>query len=173
MTPQLNICSCWWQISYWRKINTFPNIVSKSEIQSHENTACWDIELGCCDNWFLFLVLEKTKKQRAIVCACLSGWEYGVTIPPDDKPRSWVPAEKVYHVHRRRRLVRPRRRVAPSAEAAAEVCVKQCALFSAGGGSSNAWRPEAEYSCRNVWITHNEKMSWKLVCLNFKGEGLD
>ncbi|XP_026170896.1 myoferlin isoform X7 [Mastacembelus armatus] len=40
------------------------------------------------------------------------GWEYGVTIPPDDKPRSWVPAEKVYHVHRRRRLVRPRRRTA-------------------------------------------------------------
>ncbi|XP_017273940.1 myoferlin-like isoform X1 [Kryptolebias marmoratus] len=38
------------------------------------------------------------------------GWEYGVTIPPDDKPRSWVPAEKVYHVHRRRRLVRPRKR---------------------------------------------------------------
>ncbi|CAJ1080777.1 myoferlin-like isoform X3 [Xyrichtys novacula] len=40
------------------------------------------------------------------------GWEYGVTIPPDDKPRSWVSAEKVYHVHRRRRLVRPRRRAA-------------------------------------------------------------
>ncbi|XP_061765119.1 myoferlin isoform X3 [Nerophis ophidion] len=38
------------------------------------------------------------------------GWEYGLTIPPDDKPRSWVPAEKVYHVHRRRRLFRPRRR---------------------------------------------------------------
>ncbi|XP_058476456.1 myoferlin-like [Solea solea] len=41
------------------------------------------------------------------------GWEYGVTIPPDDKPRSWVPTEKVYHVHRRRRLVRPRRRGEP------------------------------------------------------------
>ncbi|XP_028332943.1 myoferlin-like isoform X2 [Gouania willdenowi] len=40
------------------------------------------------------------------------GWEYGLTIPPDDKPRSWVPAEKVYHVHRRRRLFRPRKRVA-------------------------------------------------------------
>uniref|UniRef100_A0A3P8S2L3 Myoferlin n=1 Tax=Amphiprion percula TaxID=161767 RepID=A0A3P8S2L3_AMPPE len=40
------------------------------------------------------------------------GWEYGVTIPPDDKPRSWVSAEKVYHVHRRRRLVRPRKRTA-------------------------------------------------------------
>ncbi|XP_062299153.1 myoferlin-like [Scomber scombrus] len=40
------------------------------------------------------------------------GWEYGVTIPPDDKPRSWVSAEKMYHVHRRRRLVRPRKRAA-------------------------------------------------------------
>ncbi|XP_062330307.1 myoferlin-like isoform X4 [Osmerus eperlanus] len=40
------------------------------------------------------------------------GWEYGVTIPPADKPKSWVPAEKVYHVHRRRRLVRPRSRTA-------------------------------------------------------------
>ncbi|XP_030610233.1 myoferlin-like isoform X2 [Archocentrus centrarchus] len=40
------------------------------------------------------------------------GWEYGVTIPPNDKPQSWVPAEKVYHVHRRRRLIRPRKRSA-------------------------------------------------------------
>ncbi|XP_045925077.1 myoferlin-like [Micropterus dolomieu] len=48
------------------------------------------------------------------------GWEYGVTIPPDDKPRSWVSAEKVYHIHRRRRLVRPRKRVAVPAGAVAE-----------------------------------------------------
>ncbi|KAG8009074.1 Myoferlin, partial [Nibea albiflora] len=48
------------------------------------------------------------------------GWEYGVTIPPDDKPRSWVPAEKVYHVHRRRRLVRPRKRASLPAGAAME-----------------------------------------------------
>uniref|UniRef100_A0A8C4NYT4 C2 domain-containing protein n=1 Tax=Dicentrarchus labrax TaxID=13489 RepID=A0A8C4NYT4_DICLA len=48
------------------------------------------------------------------------GWEYGVTIPPGDKPLSWVPAEKVYHVHRRRRLVRPRKRAAVPAGAAAE-----------------------------------------------------
>ncbi|XP_077406159.1 myoferlin-like isoform X3 [Vanacampus margaritifer] len=48
------------------------------------------------------------------------GWEYGLTIPPDDKPRSWVPAEKVYHVHRRRRVVRPRRRAALPAGAAVE-----------------------------------------------------
>uniref|UniRef100_A0A671LWU1 Myoferlin-like n=1 Tax=Sinocyclocheilus anshuiensis TaxID=1608454 RepID=A0A671LWU1_9TELE len=38
-------------------------------------------------------------------------WEYGVTIPPDDKPRSWVAAEKMYHIHRRKRLVRPRRKI--------------------------------------------------------------
>ncbi|XP_042364022.1 myoferlin-like isoform X2 [Plectropomus leopardus] len=48
------------------------------------------------------------------------GWEYGVTIPPDDKPRSWVPTEKVYHIHRRRRLVRPRKRAALPAGAAME-----------------------------------------------------
>ncbi|XP_076016465.1 myoferlin isoform X1 [Genypterus blacodes] len=39
------------------------------------------------------------------------GWEYGVTIPPDDKPRSWVAAEKMYHIHRRKRLTRPRRKI--------------------------------------------------------------
>ncbi|KAM6997545.1 myoferlin [Tautogolabrus adspersus] len=38
------------------------------------------------------------------------GWEYGVTIPPDNKPKSWVAAEKMYHVHRRKRLVRPRKK---------------------------------------------------------------
>ncbi|XP_054605025.1 myoferlin isoform X1 [Nothobranchius furzeri] len=48
------------------------------------------------------------------------GWEYGVTIPPDDKPRSWVPAEKVYHVHRRMRLIRPRKRAALPGGAALE-----------------------------------------------------
>ncbi|XP_039628208.1 myoferlin-like isoform X2 [Polypterus senegalus] len=38
------------------------------------------------------------------------GWEYGITIPPDSKPKSWVPAEKMYHTHRRKRLIRQRRR---------------------------------------------------------------
>uniref|UniRef100_A0A6J0SU77 Myoferlin isoform X3 n=1 Tax=Pogona vitticeps TaxID=103695 RepID=A0A6J0SU77_9SAUR len=38
------------------------------------------------------------------------GWEYGVTIPPDNKPKSWGAAEKMYHTHRRRRLVRKRRK---------------------------------------------------------------
>uniref|UniRef100_A0A3Q0SXZ4 Myoferlin n=1 Tax=Amphilophus citrinellus TaxID=61819 RepID=A0A3Q0SXZ4_AMPCI len=39
------------------------------------------------------------------------GWEYGVTIPPDDKPKSWAPAEKMYHVHRRVRLMRKRKKI--------------------------------------------------------------
>lgn len=41
----------------------------------------------------------------------LVGWEYGITIPPDDKPKSWVAAEKMYHVHRRKRLIRPRKKI--------------------------------------------------------------
>ncbi|XP_059215641.1 myoferlin [Centropristis striata] len=39
------------------------------------------------------------------------GWEYGLTIPPDDKPKFWVAAEKMYHVHRRKRLIRPRKKI--------------------------------------------------------------
>uniref|UniRef100_A0A8B9RJ12 Myoferlin like n=1 Tax=Astyanax mexicanus TaxID=7994 RepID=A0A8B9RJ12_ASTMX len=35
------------------------------------------------------------------------GWEYGITVPPSDKPSSWVAAEKMYHIHRRKRMVRP------------------------------------------------------------------
>ncbi|XP_053477295.1 myoferlin isoform X1 [Ictalurus furcatus] len=40
------------------------------------------------------------------------GWEYGITIPPGDKPSSWVAAEKMYHVHRRKRLIRLRKKIA-------------------------------------------------------------
>ncbi|PKU37663.1 myoferlin isoform x2 [Limosa lapponica baueri] len=46
------------------------------------------------------------------------GWEYGITIPPDTKPKSWVAAEKMYHTHRRRRLVRKRKRDLAQAGAA-------------------------------------------------------
>ncbi|XP_061921545.1 dysferlin isoform X4 [Entelurus aequoreus] len=38
------------------------------------------------------------------------GWEYGNTIPPDRRPKSWVPAEKMYHTNRRRRWIRLRKR---------------------------------------------------------------
>ncbi|KAJ7992465.1 hypothetical protein DPEC_G00278830 [Dallia pectoralis] len=45
------------------------------------------------------------------------GWEYGITIPPDDKPKSWGAAEKMYHTHRRKRLVRPRRKTSTATAA--------------------------------------------------------
>ncbi|XP_012889823.1 PREDICTED: myoferlin isoform X2 [Dipodomys ordii] len=38
------------------------------------------------------------------------GWEYGITVLPDNKPKAWVAAEKMYHTHRRRRLVRKRKK---------------------------------------------------------------
>ncbi|XP_073345751.1 myoferlin isoform X3 [Pagrus major] len=74
------------------------------------------------------------------------GWEYGVTIPPDDKPRSWVPAEKVYHVHRRRRLVRPRKRAAGPAGATAE---------RRDGGDPEGW----EFSSLIGWKFHRKERS--------------
>ncbi|MGH0134573.1 UNVERIFIED_CONTAM: hypothetical protein FKN15_031044 [Acipenser sinensis] len=49
------------------------------------------------------------------------GWEYGITIPPDRKPKSWVPAEKMYHTNRRRRWVRLRRRDLKQTEALRKV----------------------------------------------------
>ncbi|XP_024152438.1 myoferlin isoform X2 [Oryzias melastigma] len=39
------------------------------------------------------------------------GWEYGVVLPPNEKPGSWVAAEKMFHVHRRKRLIRSRRKI--------------------------------------------------------------
>uniref|UniRef100_A0A665W7Z6 Myoferlin n=1 Tax=Echeneis naucrates TaxID=173247 RepID=A0A665W7Z6_ECHNA len=75
------------------------------------------------------------------------GWEYGVTIPPDDKPRSWVAAEKVYHVHRRRRLVRPRKRI-----------VGQCLANSVcrrDQGDPNGW----EFSSLIGWKFHRKERS--------------
>uniref|UniRef100_A0A3B3BED9 Myoferlin like n=1 Tax=Oryzias melastigma TaxID=30732 RepID=A0A3B3BED9_ORYME len=38
-------------------------------------------------------------------------WEYGVVLPPNEKPGSWVAAEKMFHVHRRKRLIRSRRKL--------------------------------------------------------------
>lgn len=52
---------------------------------------------------------------------CPQGWEYGITIPPDRKPKAWVPAEKMYHTNRRRRWVRLRRRDLAQMEAMRKV----------------------------------------------------
>ncbi|MFT7807213.1 myoferlin isoform X3 [Arapaima gigas] len=73
------------------------------------------------------------------------GWEYGVTIPPDDKPRSWVPAEKMYHVHRRRRMIRPRKKVAGAG----------VAVEKRDQGDVEGW----EYSSLIGWKFHRKERS--------------
>ncbi|KAJ8406813.1 hypothetical protein AAFF_G00297290 [Aldrovandia affinis] len=73
------------------------------------------------------------------------GWEYGVTIPPDDKPRSWVPAEKMYHIHRRQRMIRQRKKV-PGASTATE---------KKDEGDLQGW----EYSSLIGWKFHRKERS--------------
>uniref|UniRef100_A0A8C3MLK6 Uncharacterized protein n=1 Tax=Geospiza parvula TaxID=87175 RepID=A0A8C3MLK6_GEOPR len=75
------------------------------------------------------------------------GWEYGITIPPDTKPKSWVAAEKMYHTHRRRRLVRKRRR-------------EQSEGMTAGRGRSSYEDQEGwEYASLIGWKFHWEQRS--------------
>eukprot|EP00069_Balaena_mysticetus_P013735 bmy_08240T0 len=61
--------------------------------------------------------LFKTTRSGGVTCDYSdaksegqASWEYGIIIPPDNKPKSWVAAEKMYHTHRRRRLVRKRKK---------------------------------------------------------------
>ncbi len=60
------------------------------------------------------------------------GWEYGITLPPDRRPKSWVPSEKMYHTNRRRRWIRLRRRDMQKMEALRKVHHRSLAkcLFS-------------------------------------------
>lgn len=75
---------------------------------------------GAC--MLLYILENWTRHQecdmKVIFLLITIGWEYGITIPPDDKPSSWVAAEKMYHVYRRKRLVRLRKKIsnAPSVE---------------------------------------------------------
>ncbi|XP_051968230.1 myoferlin isoform X1 [Xyrauchen texanus] len=73
------------------------------------------------------------------------GWEYGITIPPDDKPKSWVATEKMYHVHRRRRMIRPRKRT-PGTKTAAD---------TKDTGDPEGW----EYSSLIGWKFHRQQRS--------------
>lgn len=59
--------------------------------------------------------------QNVCLLPLSSGWEYGITIPPDRRPKSWVPAEKMYHTNRRRRWIRLRRRDLQKMEALRKV----------------------------------------------------
>lgn len=59
-----------------------------------------------------FVYGDDFRKQRISTINLLLpvGWEYGITLPPDRRPKSWVPSEKMYHTNRRRRWIRLRRR---------------------------------------------------------------
>uniref|UniRef100_A0A672IY18 Dysferlin, limb girdle muscular dystrophy 2B (autosomal recessive) n=1 Tax=Salarias fasciatus TaxID=181472 RepID=A0A672IY18_SALFA len=64
-------------------------------------------EVECPPGWVWEEVEWSEDLNRAVDD---QGWEYGLTIPPDRRPKSWVPAEKMYHTNRRRRWIRLRRR---------------------------------------------------------------
>ncbi|XP_054916787.1 dysferlin isoform X7 [Poeciliopsis prolifica] len=64
-------------------------------------------EVECPPGWMWDEVEWSEDLNRAVDD---QGWEYGITIPPDRRPKSWVPAEKMYHTNRRRRWIRMRRR---------------------------------------------------------------
>ncbi|XP_069570882.1 dysferlin isoform X3 [Brachyistius frenatus] len=64
-------------------------------------------EVECPPGWVWEEVEWSEDLNRAVDD---QGWEYGLTIPPDRRPKSWVPAEKMYHTNRRRRWIRMRRR---------------------------------------------------------------
>ncbi|XP_058480141.1 dysferlin isoform X2 [Solea solea] len=64
-------------------------------------------EVDCPPGWVWDEVEWSEDLNRAVDD---QGWEYGLTIPPDRRPKSWVPAEKMYHTNRRRRWTRMRRR---------------------------------------------------------------
>uniref|UniRef100_A0A8C3RGE9 Dysferlin n=1 Tax=Cyanoderma ruficeps TaxID=181631 RepID=A0A8C3RGE9_9PASS len=63
-------------------------------------------EIECPPGWKWEDVEWDTDLNRAVD---EKGWEYGITIPPERKPKAWVPAEKMFHTNRRRRWVRLRR----------------------------------------------------------------
>uniref|UniRef100_A0A8D3CGY4 Dysferlin, limb girdle muscular dystrophy 2B (autosomal recessive) n=1 Tax=Scophthalmus maximus TaxID=52904 RepID=A0A8D3CGY4_SCOMX len=63
-------------------------------------------EVDCPPGWTWEEVEWSEDLNRAVDD---QGWEYGIPIPPDRRPKSWVPAEKMYHTNRRRRWIRMRR----------------------------------------------------------------
>lgn len=75
------------------------------------------------------------------------GWEYSITIPPDRKPRHWVPAEKMYYTHRRRRWVRLRRRDLSQMEA-----LKRVSPVGGGWGRGPGAGRHVEHRCPPVCV---------------------
>ncbi|XP_056605423.1 dysferlin isoform X9 [Triplophysa dalaica] len=64
-------------------------------------------EIECPPGWVWEDIEWSEDLKRAVDD---QGWEYGITLPPDRRPKSWVPSEKMYHTNRHRRWIRLRRR---------------------------------------------------------------
>uniref|UniRef100_A0A671MDC5 Dysferlin-like n=1 Tax=Sinocyclocheilus anshuiensis TaxID=1608454 RepID=A0A671MDC5_9TELE len=64
-------------------------------------------EIECPPGWVWEDIEWSEDLKRAVDD---QGWEYGITLPPDRRPKSWVPSEKMYHTNRRRHWIRLRRR---------------------------------------------------------------
>ncbi|XP_068923443.1 dysferlin [Petaurus breviceps papuanus] len=100
--------------------------------------ACWEVISSVVGN-------PAVSNDKSHGSWSLPGWEYGLTIPPDRKPKHWVPAEKMYHTSRRRRWVRLRRRDISQMEA----LIKHRKAESEGEGWEYAslfgWKFHLEY----------------------------
>uniref|UniRef100_A0A672R9G5 Dysferlin-like n=1 Tax=Sinocyclocheilus grahami TaxID=75366 RepID=A0A672R9G5_SINGR len=75
-------------------------------------------EIECPPGWVWEDIEWSEDLKRAVDD---QGWEYGITLPPDRRPKSWVPSEKMYHTNRRRRWIRLRRRDMQKMEALRKV----------------------------------------------------
>lgn len=98
------IWSVQWMIKVWKLVPT------------HMNN--WHFE----DLFYIQYNKEQKKRESTINLLLPIGWEYGITLPPDRRPKSWVPSEKMYHTNRRRRWIRLRRRDMQKMEALRKVC---------------------------------------------------
>uniref|UniRef100_A0A8B9PML9 Dysferlin n=1 Tax=Apteryx owenii TaxID=8824 RepID=A0A8B9PML9_APTOW len=101
-------------------------------------------EIECPPGWKWEDIEWDTDLNRAVD---EKGWEYGITIPPDRKPKAWVPAEKMYHTNRRRRWVRLRRRDLTQMEKKAPSPARQEELEGEGWeyASLFGWRFHMKY----------------------------
>ena len=115
VSTQLSCEACWWgqlkvavplDLGYWPSLGYFIWGTSWGVLTSNCKSGIGG-HLKVCERP---PNAEWERARQWVMGAPPAGWEYSITIPPDRKPRHWVPAEKMYYTHRRRRWVRLRRR---------------------------------------------------------------